>query len=243
VNGDNNPDPNAPLQYDHAAAGADWAKLINEMRDEMTANGWDMQVNIQGGSDIETGQTDTTANPPRIGFEPPTLTKLWLSGFGSARSLNVFMYDYGDAGGCPENTHTGTERCNVQYYMPTDTRWTQDDVWVAAAGTGFSVAFPEIYARPNAGDRNNIYPGVISANASQWEEIALYSYYVQNTRMFFVAPLSQYYICHASGTLSPECVNNDNTPRQAYDSLYIALHYDPETAQTPPFASDLRATN
>jgi len=51
------------------------------------------------------------------------------------------------------------------------------------------------------------------------------------------------HICHAMSTLSPECVNNDNTPGQAYDSLYIALHYDPEPAQTPPFASDLRATN
>jgi len=83
----------------------------------------------------------------------------------------------------------------------------------------------------------------LQQNGQEWEEIALYSYYVQNTRMFFVAPLSQYDICHAMSTLSPECVNNDNTPGQAYDSLYIALHYDPEPAQTPPFASDLRATN
>jgi hypothetical protein len=103
------------VSYAHGRA---WADMVNAANEEMAERGWQDQIDLVGGSDIE------------LFWNGPKTTKAWVHGYDSA---NVWpYYDFGDAALCPP-------------YGRCAGAWTMEDVWYVAWGAPPAIPLPEIY--------------------------------------------------------------------------------------------------
>lgn len=126
-----------------------------------------------------------------------------------------YLYDYGDAQGCPSYRTTYNGYC--------DNGWYQDDIWYVSWGIGASKPLPLIYAT------NGIH-------AKQWYSLSAYAFDVYGTHMDIKGSVTEYQACLQNGN----CQGIDNTPEQGYTQLTQALNTDPDTAQKVLWATDMK---
>ena len=125
-----------------------------------------------------------------------------------------FLYNMGDAAGCPPYGDCGTEDYE---------EWTQDNVWYISWGCSSCRSMPEIYS--NSGSL-----------AQQWYNISLYSRLTYGQQIFFNGPTTQYTAFQPRSN-DPTCTELDNTPEDGYKQLYTLLNLDPLTEQTSMYWS------
>ncbi len=185
----------------HAKAWAQMVKGVGAWLDSGTV--W-KQVNVRGGMDIE------------MGYNTPSTTKAWLNAYkGELVGTQHYLYNFGDAGGCPQSGTTSTPGyCN--------NGWTQDDVDYVSRGSGFSFAIPEIYSTGGG-------------NAKSWQQLSLYSYLKYGSKIFLKGPLTQMGACGQKG-----CSGTDNTPSAGWNQLWDRLNADSRTAQSLTWSTDIR---
>jgi len=114
--------------YDVSSSGGQtWANVIADIIASNQANGYDAQISVGGGNDIEPSW-DTAAN-----------TEAWVNGYSS---INPAWYaNYGSADGCPTGS-ASNGACN--------NGWRQFDVWWVSWGALPAYPLPEIYFQANA---------------------------------------------------------------------------------------------
>lgn len=114
--------------YDVSATGGNtWASVVAAIAAADRAAGYDSQVVVDGGNDLEPGW-DSAGN-----------SEAWANGYTAAAS--TFYVDYGSADGCPMDSAVGAACAGD---------WTQHDVWYVSWGAGAARALPEIYVSGNA---------------------------------------------------------------------------------------------
>ena len=187
--------------------GAAWGVMINELNNWLVSQGFNNQIRIVGGSDMETN------------FRAPSEARAWVDGYSSTGLYPV--YNYGNASGCPLD-YPPTEpkyqagiiarQCDTQ-------GWTQQDVYHVSWGSTQAYPFPEVY-------------NTQEANAQQWYRIALYTNLVYSDVMEFRGSLAQFTACEqrrdpVSGQLPPDCIGTNNTPEEAHSQLLEWLSSDP----------------
>lgn len=187
--------------------GQAWGTMINELNTWLVSQGYNSQIAIVGGSDMETN------------FRAPSEASEWVDGYSVTGSYPV--YNYGNASGCPldypptEPEHQSgivARQCDVQ-------GWTQEDVFYVSWGSIRAFPFPEIY-------------NIQGANAQQWYRIALYKNLVYGSTMEFRGSLAQYTACEQerdpiTGQLPPDCIGTNNTVDAAHAQLSTWLSSDP----------------
>lgn len=168
--------------------GEVWGVMINELNSWLVSQGYNGQIVIVGGNDMETN------------FRSPSEARAWVDGYSSTGIYPV--YNYGDASGCPlyypstePEYQSGivAQQCDAQ-------GWTQEDVYYVSWGSLRAYPFPEIY-------------NTQGANAQQWFRIALYKNLVYGSTMEFRGSLAQYTACE-DGRRSD---NRSITPRLCRD--------------------------
>lgn len=179
-----------------------WARMINEIGQWFQDNGYTAHTEVRGASDVELQWSGFSA------------ASSWFSGYSSV--YRYFLYDYGDANGCPlSGTGSSPRNCC--------TGWNQDNVRYVAWGASPSIPFPEIYATSGA-------------NAKQWQQLSLYSYLAYGSRMGIVGPFTESKAC----VQRPPCDGIDNTPSQAWSQLWTNLNNDLRTAESLFYSSDIK---
>jgi hypothetical protein len=108
--------------------GTAWGQLIASVAAQNQTNGYNSQVVIAGGNDME---PDWDSAPD---------TEAWVNGYAAATTAPLF--NYGSADGCPTDS-AATASCS--------NGWTQYDVWYVSWGALPAHALPEIYDSVNAG--------------------------------------------------------------------------------------------
>lgn len=145
-----------------------------------------------------------------------TVAKSWVDGYTNTWASPYQLYNYGAASGCPTSGTTSTPgNCNAG--------WTQADMRYVSWGAAPAWPFPEIYS-------------TAGGNAKQWQQISLYSYLANGSRMTILAPLSQRQACLQRGG----CTGIDNTADQAWSQMWTALNNDTRTAQDMTYSSDIK---
>lgn len=96
--------------------GQAWANLVNNVNSWISSNGYGVQEEAIGGSDIE------------IAWNTASSSRNWVDGYNS--TAQHALYDYGDDAG-------GTN--------PNQNGWTANDVWYVAYGATWDWPVPEIY--------------------------------------------------------------------------------------------------
>src|SRR5262249_51272426 len=122
--------------------GQAWAQMVNSVVAWVISQGYSGQVDIAGGSDMEASDATwpTTAACGAAGklqWAGPQDTRTWVDGYASVHPQR-FLYNVGDAGGCPQNGTTAVAG-------PCNGGWTQEDVWYVSWGSPPSEPLPEIY--------------------------------------------------------------------------------------------------
>ncbi|TAN31944.1 hypothetical protein EPN29_12135 [bacterium] len=110
-----------------SAGGSAWAGVANTVKNWVSSNNYQSQVNVDGANDMEPS------------WDTYSATKSWVDAYTSAGG--PAYEDYGSADGCPQTTHTNGG-CN--------NGWTQDDVWYVSYGAAPALAAPEIYIQAQA---------------------------------------------------------------------------------------------
>ena len=145
-----------------------------------------------------------------IKFNTPLKTRSWVDGYNSGTT--IFLYNFGDAQGCPP-------------WGGCDNEWTQEDVWYISWGTGGKRPFPLIYATGGA-------------NAEQWYELSLYGQNVHGAPMKIAGSMTQYVACQQFPEDCPP--GTDNYPSDGFAQLYQELNQNPVTAQDLRWMSDMQ---
>jgi hypothetical protein len=187
--------------------GVAWGTMINDLNTWLVDEGYSGQIEIVGGSDMETN------------FRPPNEASAWVNGYSSTGFYPV--YNFGNASGCPLD-YPPTEpqyQNGIVAQECGDLGWTQYDVYEVSWQSLLAFPFPEIY---------NVY----EANAKQWYRIALYKNLVYGGKMLFRGTLSQFTACEQmrdpyTRELPPECVGTNNTSEAAHIQLLEWLGNDP----------------
>ncbi len=117
--------------------GFTWSQVVRTAYNWVQTNGYGSQVNVWGGSDMETE------------FGGQTATLAWDNGYTS-NSNAVSYLDYGDAGGCSQTSYSSGNgySCNGG--------WNQYGVWDKSWGVRLAFPQPEIYHQANADQWWNI---------------------------------------------------------------------------------------
>ena len=150
-----------------------------------------------------------------LDYNNSTITYDWVKGYKNKVSDPYYLYNYGDAKGCPQNGTTSTPGACAN-------GWTQENVSYVSYGSEFSYPFPEIY-------------GTAGGNSKQWQQISLYTYLKYGKNMYIPGLLSQSQACAQRG-----CVGTDNTPDQAWSQLWTQLNSDTRTAQSLQYSTDIK---
>jgi hypothetical protein len=194
---------------DYGAHAAAWANAVQQVNNYVQSNyGSAAHLAIHAGADLET-RFNTAGN-----------SRGWVEGYQNA-GTGTWMYDYGDAGGCPPSDPTAT---NLSVDYSCDGGWKQSDVWWVAWGYTFSLAFPEIY-----------FPLL----AQQWARISQYGQVQQGGRsIYFSGVLTTYTKCSAIPTAqgcAPDSTGHTTTltPYNALTQLNAAVN------QSIPWSSDV----
>lgn len=109
------------------SGGSTWAGVVAAVAAYNQAQGYNSQVIVDGGNDIEPGWND------------PASSEAWANGY--AANATSFYVNYGTADGCPSD-NASDAAC--------DNGWTQYDVWYVSWGAGPARSVPEIYYDVNA---------------------------------------------------------------------------------------------
>jgi hypothetical protein len=201
--GTNNKPTSCDTTAKMVAHGTAWAEMVNDVNQWALDNNLLQQVQAYGASDIE------------LGWNSPTKSKDWLSGYGS--TAEAPMLHYGDAAGCPYEDKP-LLGCGTSSYP----EWTQEDVWYVSWGFGPSLPLPLIYLT------NGIH-------AQQWAFLSQYSVANHGIRIDFTGVFTQSQACEQWS-----CNGTDNTPAAAYEQLYYELNKYPATAQELDWMTDIR---
>lgn len=124
--GTNNKSNSLDTVHKLTAHGANWAKMINYLNQELLEDNMLQQVQAYGASDIE------------LDWNSPANTKAWLEGYGSFAEYPLLYF--GDAAGCPFEDMP-TLQCGTSNYP----EWTIEDVWYASWGFEPALPLPLIY--------------------------------------------------------------------------------------------------
>ena len=157
--------------------GRAWAQMGNDVASWVIGRGYSGQVDIAGGSDMELSTTQFPqdascraakkfewAGAKKFEWAGPVDTKAWVDGYKGVIP-QWFLYNVGDAAGCPQKCAAG---------------WTKDDVWYVSWGAAPSELLPEIYN---------------SANAAAWAGLSLYGYQHYGESMVFSGALTEFQAC------------------------------------------------
>ncbi len=201
------------VTFNHGQA---WAQMVNSVASWVINQGYSGQIDIAGGSDIELALASDTfgskaacnaAGKPRWGTVADA--KNWVDGYSSV-SPQHFLYDLGDAGGCPEQRSTASPG-------PCNAGATQDDVWYVSWGKDPSQPLPQIY---------------VPAQAAQWQQLSLYGYLAYGANIVIAGALTE------AGACGSSC--QTYAPAQGWMQLDNQLNSDTRTAQTLPWSTDIR---
>jgi len=152
------------------------------------------------------------ANDIELAWNNPTVTRAWVDGYDYANKYPY--YDFGAVEGCPTRLAP-----NWSCSSP----WTKNDVWYVSYGAGPAYPLPLIYA-------------TTGVNARQWAWMSVYAVEQKGARMEFVGAFTQYQACQQRGG----CTGLDNEPDEGWQQLYNELKYDPRTAQTLRWSTDIK---
>ena len=201
--GTNNKPTSCDTTEKMVAHGTAWSEMVNRVNQWALEHNLLQQVQAYGASDIE------------LGWNSPSKSKDWLTGYGSAAAAP--MLHYGDAAGCPYEDRPYLE-CGTSSFP----EWTPEDVWYVSWGFGPSLPLPLIYLT------NGIH-------AQQWAFLSQYSVANHGARMDFTGVFTQSQACEQWG-----CNGTDNTPEEAYQQLYYELNKYPATEQDLNWRTDIR---
>ncbi len=186
----------------HATA---WAQMVNNVGTWLSSNGYSSQSSVAGGNDMETG------------WNTPSVTRAWLDAYDSVNTYS--LYNFGDAGGCPQSGTTSTPgACN--------NGWNQEDIWYISWGSSPAWPIPQIYRTDGA-------------MANQWQQVSLYAYLAHGSRMTILGSLTQYNSCLERGP----CPTTDNRPEVGWKQLSDKLNSDSRTAQSLRWSTDISYNN
>ena len=180
------------------AHGVAWARMASNIQSWINARGYGSQVSIRAAGDME------------LNFNGPTQTRAWVDGYTAAWNYGPFLYDIGNAAGCPSSKYPSWDCGSVAYPS-----WTSEDVYHIAWEVPAAYPIPEIYRTDGL-------------NAGQWYYLSLYSNTVHGTAMWFAGSLTDYQACLQMGG----CSGTNNTPSQGWTQLWDAITSDSRTAQT-----------
>jgi len=197
----------ASLTYAPYVLGQAWAQMVNDVAAWVVDQRYSGRVDIAGGSDMETD------------YDSPAVTRAWVDGYASV-SPQRFLYDVGDAAGCPTSRATATAgSC--------DSGWNQEDVWHVSWGADPAQPLPEIYN---------------TSNAKQWANLSLYGYLNPGRRnggsVIMAGALTELGAC--TQYPSDQTCKPPFTPAQGWKSLDDQLNNDLRTKQSLPWSTDVR---
>lgn len=191
--------------YNHGQA---WAQMVNSVQQYFINSGYASQVTAQGASDME------------LMWGTPTKTRSWVDGYDSAN--NQFLYNFGDAAGCPQS---GDGTSNGTCSPGGGITWTQEDVRYISWGAQPCYPLPQIYTTNGS-------------QANEWQQISLYSAVSKGGAMLFKGSFTQQGAC--SQKPAGTCDGIDNGPDTGWSQLWDALHSDYRTAVDLPWSTDIR---
>lgn len=181
-----------------SAHGSAWARMALNIQAWFNSHGYSSQVSARAAADLE------------LNFNNPGPTRAWVDGYTAAWNSGPFLYDIGNATGCPSPSYPNWDCGSVAYPS-----WTSEDVYHIAWGVPPAYPLPEIYLTS-------------SLNAGQWYTLSVYSYTHHASPMWFVGALTQYGACAQMGG----CSGTNNTPAQGWTQLWNAISADSRTAQS-----------
>lgn len=186
------------------------ASTLNQCRCDETT-----RIVVVGGSDMETGS----------GWGAPSPTQNYVAGYRGA--TNHHFFNTGDAGGCPQLTHSvAGNNCN--------NGWTQASVLSVSWQTTGTLVFPlpQIYCKNDGIACSQASTCHFDSQACQWFQLDLYS--INNTSS------GQVIVRGAESQLGthPVDLSTANTPTQAWTNLYNALNSQSSTSQPLNYETD-----
>lgn len=196
--------------YLTTTAGTHWGNMINHI-DTYLGGG---AGNGCGGCDETSRIIVTAAGDFELDWSKPSPPNNWLGGYTTAGTHTFF--DFGDAAGCPQTTHTNGS-C--------DNGWNQSDVLSVSwqSGTTHKVfPLPEIY-------------NTLGHQADQWEQIDLYAVTLPRGAISMRGSMTQRKAC----SQSPPCNGTDNTASQGWNQLQNALNSQTSTSQGLGWSTDI----
>jgi len=200
--------------------GQAWSQMVNSVASWVISQGYSGQVDIAGGSDMEPSDDvwkarsacSSAGQPQWAGRDD---TRHWVDGYTSVFPLR-FLYDVGDAGGCPQTGTTVVARsCNGGF--------DQEDIWFLSWGAPPSEPLPEIYT-------------INGSMAAQWQQLSLYGSLAHNGNIIISGALTMSGTCTTVGCSAAF----KNTPAQGWQQLSSALNGDPRTKQTLSWLTDIK---
>jgi hypothetical protein len=203
--------------------GQAWAQIVESVGSWVIGQGYSAQVDVAAGSDMEAGSAVWPAGSAcnsagRRQWAGPTETRNWVDGYASVVPRR-FLYDVGDAGGCPQAGTTATARgCNGGF--------DQQDVWYISWGAPPSEPLPEIYTTSGS-------------MAAQWQQLSLYSYLAHGGSMIIAGALTESGACQQ--VTCPASLQNSASG--GWQQLYNSLNGDTRTKQTLSWSTDIKWLN
>jgi hypothetical protein len=200
--------------------GQAWAQMINSVASWVIGQGYSGQVDIAGGSDMEASADVWPPGSPcnsasQRQWAGPDETRNWVDGY-SAVAARRFLYDVGNAGGCPQSGTTAVARaCNAGF--------SQEDIWYISWGAPPAQPLPATYTT-NA------------SMAAQWQQLSLYGNLAHGGSMIIAGTLTESGACQQVGCPA----SLQNSPSQGWQQLYNALQGDPRTRQTLSWSTDIK---
>lgn len=159
------------------------------------------------------------ANDMEMDWNSSAMTRVWSEGYDSVPG-RIGYYNYGDAGGCPQQGTISNGSCN--------NNWTQEDVWYVSYGVASAFPLPEIYLTGSS--------GCPACNARQWQQLSLYGDLIHGYRMNIAGTTTQHGACQ----VTMACPETNNTPREGWLQLYYWLRTDERTWQdTLQYSTDI----
>lgn len=197
------------VTFEHGQA---WAQTVQDIAARIIARRYSAQVDVAGGIDVE------------MDFNTPAVSRAWVDGYASV-PLRRYLYNIGDAGGCPRVGTTATPaNCNNS--------WKQEDVWYVSWGADPAVPLPEIYQ---------------TSNPAQWAQLSLYGSLNPSRRnggsMIIAGALTEFQACFPDPnnlTSSDPTCNSLFVPSHGWQQLFNSLNARSATAQSLSWTTDIK---
>lgn len=201
--------------------GQAWATLVDDVAAWVILQGYAGQVDIAGGIDMEPAWNNAA------------VTRAWVDGYASDFPQR-FLYDVGDAAGCPgPDGRVTTATPGACAGPPGDKPWTQEDVWYVSWGANPSEPLPEIYTTSGS-------------MATEWANLSLYAALAHNASMIIAGAFTEYGQCQQNlGTKFACPASIQNTPAGGWQQLdnKLNVNADPRIAQTLAWSTDIQTSS